>query len=397
MMTAADRQLRTLARWLLILVFVVIAFKVLQRLAPVLTPLVAASGIAYLLDGAVDRLVARGMRRTWAVSLLLGGFLVAIAIILVVAIPLMIRELGEFAESLPAMVARTAAWLEADLGIHVPADWRAVLSGERVQELFKGAVGPIGHVAAAAAAGALGLLGVLAELLIIPVLAFYILVDWDQLVARAHRMMPPRHRAPVAEVVREIDAAVSVWIRGTFTVVAVLAVLYAIALRALDVKLGLLVGVTVGLLTIIPFLGTFAGAALVGVMLALDWQGPGQLIGCALVFVVLHLLEAAVLTPRLVGKKVGLGEVGALLAVLAGGELLGFTGVLLAVPLAAAVAVLVRRLHRTYQASDFFAADAPGAAAAVALAGAVVETLDAENQTVAERPPRGSGEPGEER
>lgn len=385
---AEDRQIRTLVRWLLILIFVVIGYLVLRRLAPVLTPLVAAGGIAYLLDGAVDALVARRVPRGAAVGLLLGGFLLALGAIVVIAVPIMIRELGEFAIALPGMVERGAAWLHDSFGVTVPADWQATLAGDEAQEVLKGAAAPLGAFAAAAASGLLGVLGFVAELLLVPVFAFYFLVDWDHLVARAHRLLPPRHRGSVGEIVGEIDAAVSVWIRGTFTVMAVLAILYAVAFSIIGLHLGLLVGVAVGLLTIIPFLGTVVGAGLAGLMLALDWQGPGQLVAVALVFVALHLLEAAVLTPRLVGKKVGLGEVGALLAVLAGGELLGFTGVLLAVPIAAAVAVLVRRAHRAYEQSGFFTDGAPAAEAA-ALAGAValVETMDQENVTVKESPP----------
>jgi hypothetical protein len=139
---------------------------------------------------------------------------------------------------------------------------------------------------------------------------------------------------------------------------AILAVLYATAFRIIGIQLGVTIGVIVGLLTIIPFLGTFVGAGLTVLVVVLDWHGPQELIAVGIVFVVLHLIEAAVLTPKIVGKKVGLGELGALFAVLAGGKLLGFTGVLLAVPLAASVAVLVRRGVRYYEQTEFFAAGA---------------------------------------
>ena len=133
--------------------------------------------------------------------------------------------------------------------------------------------------------------------------------------------------------------------------------LYAGSLFGLDVPLAIPLGFIVGLLTIIPFLGTFVGAGLTAILILLNWQGPGLAIGVTVTFVVLHLLEAAVLTPKIVGKRVGLGESGALFAVLAGGQLLGFAGVLLAVPLAASVAVLIRRLVRYYEESEFYGAD----------------------------------------
>src|SRR5690606_40025542 len=113
-----------------------------------------------------------------------------------------------------------------------------------------------------------------AELLLVPVFAFYFLVDWDHFVARAHAFVPPRHRDEVAEVAREIDRAVSSWIRGQLMVMAVLAALYATAFKIIGLHLGITVGVVVGLLTVIPFLGTFVGAALALLVLVLDWQGP---------------------------------------------------------------------------------------------------------------------------
>jgi predicted PurR-regulated permease PerM len=191
------------------------------------------------------------------------------------------------------------------------------------------------------------------------VFAFYILVDWDRLLARSHAFVPPRHRGRVAEIAREIDQVVSIWIRGQLIVMAILAALYAVAFKVIGLQLGITIGIAVGLLTVIPFLGTVAGAALALLVVLLDWHGPGQLMAVAATFLVLHLFEAAILTPRLVGKRVGLGEVGALFAVLAGGQLLGFTGVLLAVPIAASVAVLVRRALRAYEESSFFTHD-PG-------------------------------------
>jgi predicted PurR-regulated permease PerM len=220
--------------------------------------------------------------------------------------------------------------------------------------MFKGAAGPAAAMTAAALGGVMSILGFLAELLLVPVFAFYFLVDWDKMVARAHELVPPRHRDNVADVVKEIDAAVSTWVRGQFIVTSLLGVLYAVAFKLIGVPLGFTIGAIVGLLTIIPFLGTMVGAVVtVGVVL-LHYNGPGVLIGVGITFVVLHLFEAAFLTPKLVGKKVGLGEVGALFAVLAGGKLLGFTGVLLAVPLAASLAVLLRRAHQHYEESEFF-------------------------------------------
>ena len=352
--TAEERQVITMVRWLLYLVFAVVAYQVLRVVGPLLTPLLAAAAVAYLLDGWVDAMVARRVNRTAAVAVLLGGFIAVVVAVLVVVVPLVSEEIARFVGALPTLMDRAAQLLSEELGIDVPSDWRAYAEGKELRAFLESAVGPASQIAAAALGGVFGFLGWLAELLLVPVFAFYILVDWDHVVARFHAFVPPRHRERVADIASEIDQVVSIWIRGQFMVMAILAALYAIAFKIIGLQLAITIGVVVGLLTLIPFLGTFAGAALALLMLVLDWQGPRQLLAVAGTFVVLHVVEAAVLTPRLVGKRVGLGEVGALLAVMAGGQLLGFTGVLLAVPIAASIAVLVRRAVRFYEASSFF-------------------------------------------
>lgn len=355
-----QQRTRTMIRWLLYCCFIVIFYLILRRLGPVLFPVVAAGGVAYLLDGAVDSLCSRGINRVAVVSGLLVAFLLALAGVMLVAIPLISEELAHLAKEFPNMVARFSVWADGTLGIEVPETWGAYVSSEKFDAVMKGAAGPAAAFTAAALGGLLSILGFLAELLLVPVFAFYFLVDWDRMVTKAHHMVPPRHRDLVADVVREIDAAVSSWVRGQFIVTTSLGFCYAMAFRVIDVPMGFTIGAIVGLLTIIPFLGTFVGAVLTAAVVALNYSGLGVVIGVAVTFIVLHLFEAAVLTPKLVGKRVGLGEVGALFAVLAGGNLLGFTGVLLAVPLAASIAVIIRRTITYYKESEFFLRDSEG-------------------------------------
>ena len=353
----AVRQVVTMVRWLLYLVFVVISFVVLRFLAPVFTPILAAAGIAYLLDPSVDKLEARGLRRVWAVALLLLLFLGSITLAVFLMAPLVANDLADFIRNLPKMVENAAAWIAFNLGYEVPEHWQDYLASDDVKGVLKQVAGPASALAAAAVGSFFSVLGMLVELLLIPVFAFYFLLDWNHIVARARSMIPPRHRAPVIAIVVEIDGVVSNWIRGQFMVTSILAAFYAICFYSLQVPLAIPIGFIVGLLTIIPFLGTFVGAGITFVFILLDWQSWGQIAGVGAVFIGLHLLEAAVLTPKIVGKKVGLGESGALFAVLAGGQLLGFAGVLLAVPLAASIAVLIRRVMRFYEDSEFFGAD----------------------------------------
>lgn len=348
------RRTMTMVRYLLYCTFVVIFYLVLRKLGPILFPVVAAAGVAYLLDGAVDSLCKRGMNRVAVVSALLIAFLMAIAGIIFIAAPLISEELALLAHEFPSMVARFSAWADTQFGIELPATWSDYVASEQFSSVMKGAAGPAAAITAAALGGILTVLSILAELLLVPVFAFYFLVDWDHMVDKAHNLVPPRHRDMVGDVVLEIDGAVSSWVRGQLIVTTSLGLCYAVVFRIIDVPMGFSIGAIVGLLTVIPFLGTFVGAVLTLGVVALNYSGPGVLIGVGITFVVLHLLEAAVLTPKLVGKKVGLGEVGALFAVLAGGKLLGFTGVLLAVPMAASVAVMIRRALTHYRSSDFF-------------------------------------------
>jgi predicted PurR-regulated permease PerM len=283
------------------------------------------------------------------------AFIGSITACVVVLTPLIAHEVAGFVQELPVMVDGATRWIEG-YGYQVPERWEDYLKSEQMSSVLHQVAGPATSLAAAALGSFFGFLGTLAEILLVPVFAFYFLLDWDHLIQRVRNAIPPRHRAPVMSMAGEIDTVISSWIRGQFTVVAIQAVLYAACFYVLDVRLAISVGLLVGLLTIIPFLGTMAGALMTVTLVLLDWQGPGQLIGVAAVFVVLHGLESTVLTPRIVGKRVGLGETGALFAVLAGGKLLGFTGVLLAVPIAASVAVLLRRLARYYESSEFFGA-----------------------------------------
>ncbi len=364
-----------MVRYLLYMTFVVIGYFILLALAPVLAPIVGAAGVAYLLDGAVDWMVARGIKRVVAVGAMLIGFLSIVVTLLVVVIPLASSEIARFINELPRIMNEVSEWAKINLGVELPEDWLTYLKGDEFQHMLSKAAGPLAAVTSAVLGGVFSVLGFFAELLLVPVFAFYLLVDWDHFIDRAHRLIPARHRPAVGDVVRQIDAAVSTWIRGQLIVMAILAVLYAIAFKIIGIQLALMTGIIVGLLTIIPFLGTFVGAAITVLVVAADWQGPTPLIAVGIVFVVLHLLEAAVLTPKIVGKKVGLGELGALFAVLAGGKLLGFTGVLLAVPLAASVAVLVRRALAAYERSLFFTDGAE-----LPPADAVAELIDAETQ-----------------
>jgi predicted PurR-regulated permease PerM len=343
-----------LVRWLLILLFVVLGWVVLAYLAHVLAPILAALGIAYLLNPVVAWLGDRGLARAPASGLVLVVFLTAIVMAIALAAPAVADQVSDFVANLPAFAGNIMTWIEGRFGVELPHDWKQYLASDEIQGALGDASGPVRRVAEAALGGVLGLLAVLAEMLLVPVFAFYFLADWPNVWRRLDHMVPPRRRENIRELVRQIDGVVSNWVRGQAIVTSILAVLYAICFSIVGMPLSVPIGLLVGGLTVIPFVGTIVGAAITALVALGAGASVETLAMVAGVFVVLHLLEAAVLTPKIVGHRVGLGEASALLAVVAGGKLLGFVGVVLAVPIAATFAVLVRYAIRYYETTAFF-------------------------------------------
>ena len=372
-----DPVVVTLIRWLLVILIVGLAWYALSYLAAVLWPVVVAFAIAYMLDPVLERLVRRGLSRAAGARLLLflfAGSLAAIVTVLVIYVP---HQIEVFIEGVPAMLARahklSMEWFHFDLQSHLTA-------GE-LQEVAENALGPLDHLAVVALARTLSVLTYVVEMLLMILFAYYLLVEWPTITTRVVRMVPPRRRTYVLDLLGEIDSVVSGWVRGQAIVTSLLAVLYAAAFWAIGVPLAIPLGLVVGALTIIPFIGTFVGLAVTAIVIVLNWPGGAVAGAVGGVFVVLHLLEAAVLTPKIVGHKVGLSESAALFAVLAGGKLLGFIGILLAVPLAATAAVLIRHGVRRYERSTFFG-DEADALAPVTPAMALMMTHERPDGTV---------------
>lgn len=363
-----EQQIVTMVRGLLIAVFVVVGWTILGTLAHVLAPILAALGIAYLLDPVLERMVARGMSRAVAATVLLVAFLGLVTGLVMVLVPLAIHEVQHFIADLPEMIDKSTRWLAQNTGVELPehyllpqddaaageSAWSQYLQSPEFQAMVEDAIGPAQQLAGAALGGALSLMAFLAELLLVPVFAYYFLLDWPHITGRIKKVVPPRRRGKVLEILGDVDRVVSGWVRGQAIVTSILAVLYAIGFSIVGIHLAIPIGLIVGLLTVIPFVGTFVGAAIVLAVTLLDWQGVEPVVGVTVVIIVLHLLEAMVLTPKIVGHRVGLSESAALFAVVAGGKLLGFVGVLLAVPIAATVAVLIRHAVREYEKSEFF-------------------------------------------
>ncbi|HWU90441.1 MAG TPA: AI-2E family transporter, partial [Kofleriaceae bacterium] len=190
-------QVLVLVRWLLILLFIVLGWVVLAHLAHVLAPILAALGIAYLLNPVVAWLGGRGLSRTAATGLVLVGFLAVITTTIVVVAPAITDQVSDFARDLPQFVDNLGTWAHDRFGLEIPRDWKQYLTSDEARSALGDASGPLRQLAAAALGGVFSVLAVLAEMLLVPVFAFYFLADWPNLWRRLEHMVPPRRRATV--------------------------------------------------------------------------------------------------------------------------------------------------------------------------------------------------------
>ena len=358
-MPSPEPRRRIFPRWMVATAAIVAVGLLLYVLRGALTPVFFAFLIAYMLDPVVDRIEARGHSRAVGIAVMLTVVLGGMALFLALVLPGAIRDLVAFFRDLPSKAAQLVAlaepWL-VKLGIPVPRTVDEALAQLHVDagQLAKQAAVPMGAVLKSVLGGTLSLLGALAGMVLVPVFAAYLLYDFDRILVGTRELVPPRYRGIVVEIARDVDKILGEFIRGQLIVMLILAVLYSLAYMMLGVRLGALIGITAGLLSFIPYVG--GGVALVfGVIMSLVyWTGFGQLIGVLVAYGIIQALEGLVITPRVVGDKVGLSAVWVLFALLVGGELFGFMGVLLALPAAAVTKIFVMRGLGWYRASELF-------------------------------------------
>jgi predicted PurR-regulated permease PerM len=324
-------------------------------LRDVLMPFAAGLVLAYLLDPLADRLERLGLGRLGATLIILIAFVALFVAILVVVVPLLATQLVAFLERAPGYVTRLQALLteqgapllERIGGEKALADIQKSL-GDVVGKGFSWMGGFLGSLWS----GGQALVGILSLLVITPVVAFYLLLDWDRMIAKMDSWVPVAQRQTVRDLAREMDTAVSGFLRGQTLVCLILGVIYAIGLFAVGLNFGVLIGISAGLLSFIPYVGSLIGLVVaVGVAIAQFWPDWTMVGLVLLVFVVGQFIEGNILAPKLVGETVGLHPVWLMFALLAAGSLFGFLGLLLAVPVAASIGVLTRFALGQYLAS----------------------------------------------
>jgi predicted PurR-regulated permease PerM len=344
-------------RWQLLAILAVIVF-LLWRLAPMLMPFVVAAMLAYLGDPLADRLERVGMGRTLAVSIVFLVLALVLTGALLLLIPLISHQIENLIQNVPRYVdwAEHTAWPWLQAKLHLDP---RTFDSDRLIATIKEHIGSMGGIAGQVlgkvSRSGLGVVLWLTNLVLIPVVAFYLLRDWDRLVAAIDRLLPRSIQPTIAHLARESDAVLGAFVRGQLLVMLALGVYYGGTLSLVaGLSVGVLIGMIAGLLSFVPYLGfiTGFGAAIIAALVQYgDWTHV--LIVCA-VFIVGQLLEGYVLVPKLVGEKIGLHPVAVIFAVLAGGELFGFIGVLLALPAASVVMVLLRYLMERYRHSELY-------------------------------------------
>lgn len=342
-MTRRERSLF----WVLFLAAVGLALYVLRD---VMVPFVAGMAVAYLLDPLVDRLERLRVGRGLATSIvLLAFFAVAIGLVLML-IPMLQTQVEKLAAALPSYVEALRGWL-GPLLAHVTEGVDRQAAIEKISGMTGELVSWVAGLARRLISGGVAIANVLSILLITPLVSFYLLRDWDRMVANVDSWLPREQADIIRSQAREVDKTLSAFVRGQGTVCVVLGAFYAVGLSLAGLNFGLVIGLFAGLISFVPFVGSTLGGLLsVGLAFAQfgDWQ-PVAIV--AAVFVAGQLLEGNFLTPTLVGDAVGLHPVWVIFGLLAGGALFGFVGVLLAVPAAAVIGVLVRFGLAQYLAS----------------------------------------------
>jgi predicted PurR-regulated permease PerM len=330
----------------------------LYVLSGVLLPFVAGLVLAYLLDPLADWLERRGVSRLIATIVILSTFVLLFVLALVLLAPVLAQQLSAFAARLPSYLMQLQAIAQERGGplLERLGMGAGVGDTQKVLTDFAGqATAWLTRVGQGALAGGQAIAGIVSLLVITPVVAFYLLVDWDRMVAAVDGWLPVRQRATIRTLALQMDRAIAGFIRGQATVCLLLGLFYAVALWMMGLNFGVLIGIVAGLLSFIPYIGSITGLLLaVGVALVQfwpDWHMP--LIAFA-IFGLGQFVEGNFLAPKLVGEAVGLHPVWLMFALVAFGSLFGFVGLLLAVPLAAIVGVLARFALGQYLASPLY-------------------------------------------
>lgn len=346
------------SRWLG-LAGVMVCGWLLWLLTPILSPFLGGMLLAYLGDPLVDRLERWRLSRTASVLVVFALFTLVCLLLLLVPVPMLGRQLVRLSQLMPQALdwlqLTALPWVQLQFGLE-DGFWRFDQLKVALGGHLGGTTDLAGMLLSQVTASGLALLGWVGNLLLVPVVAFYLMRDWDLIMVRLRGLLPRRREARIVALTGECHEVLGAFLRGQLLVMLALAAIYAAGLMLVGLELGLLIGLLAGLASLVPYMGFVVGigAAAIAALLQFGLE-PYALLGVAVVFSVGQLLEGMWLTPMLVGDRIGLHPVAVIFAVLAGGQLFGFTGILLALPAAAVIMVLLRHVHELYKLSELYA------------------------------------------
>ncbi len=340
----------------LIISGIILFLALIYLLSDVLTPFLIAGLLAYLGDPLVNRLTRYKIPRTLAAVIVFLILLMSIILLLFLIVPLIQKQIALLIERLPQAInwvqLSAIPWIESNFNITLNLDLntlKTALTGHWEQ-----ASNVAQYMFKTLHESGLVLVKFVINLVLIPVVNFYLLRDWDKVVIKTKQLFPPNILPKVSHLFNECNEVVGAFFRGQLLVMLVLGFYFSIGLKIVGLDFALLIGVIIGVLSIVPYLGSMTGLVIAVLATYFQFQDIKHLIFTLIVFLLGHLLEGMILTPLLIGDRIGLHPVAVIFAVLAGGQLFGFVGVLLALPVAAIIMVLIRHIHSYYLQSDFY-------------------------------------------
>jgi predicted PurR-regulated permease PerM len=338
--------------------FAFVAFAIfLVVFSSILLPFVVGMALAYFLDPVADWLERRGLSRLMASMVILIGFVLIFVLLLVLLIPVIVGQASEFIARIPEYVSKLQE-LIAGADTNLLPSWvqeQIASVKENFSRLLAEGAGFAGTLLTQIWNSGKSLIDVISLLVVAPVVAFYLLLDWDRMVDKVDSWVPRQHVASVRQIARDMDRSIAGFIRGQGSLCMILGVYYAVGLSLVGLNFGLLIGLFAGAISFIPYIGSTIGLVLaLGVALVQFWPEYWSIILTLVVFATGQFIEGNILQPKLVGSSVGLHPVWLMFALFAFGLLFGFVGLLVAVPAAAAVGVLVRFALTRYLESDLY-------------------------------------------
>jgi len=352
---SVDRQA---AFWLATFVALVACLWVL---GDILLPFVVGMALAYLVDPLANRLERLGVPRTLAALLIIGVFVLAFIILVLLIAPIIAGQLSSFIQNIPGYVRRLQTLLvESNTPWLQRIGGKSLVPDKAIDDLVNQGMGWVTAFLKSLWSGGRTLVSIFSLAVVTPVVAFYLICDWARMMQKVDGWLPVPHRATVRRLGQEIDTAIAGYVRGQSLVCLLLGSFYAVSLILAGLNFGLLIGLVSGIISFIPYVGSMTGLVLaVGVAVAQFWPDWSMILVIFGIFVVGQFIEGNFLSPKLVGERVGLHPVWVIFAMFAFGYLFGFVGLLLAVPLAAAVRVIASFLLERYRASPLYTGDQP--------------------------------------